>query len=369
LLHFDAVKNLYLSSTRHNEGKTLVGLGLAALLAKKVRGVGFMKPIGLASVEFAGDRIDHDVALLKEACRIPAFVKDMGPVTVDGFPAAWAQPAGREEVVEKIKAAYEKVTANKTLVLIEGAGNAASFAAFGLSGAFIAKTLDARVVLIASGGVGQPMDEVILNRSYFERSGVDVAGVILNKAYPGERDRTEKWMRKVLDHMKLPLLGVIPYDHDLSRATLSGLHERFKGKALNHEAGFSAPLGKVVLGAMSAGTALAELSGLTTLLCPVDREDILCAALSAMFLSGRKDFTLASLVIAGQAKLSETAMRMIKRTTIPTLQVDVDPYTVVSEIHAGDFKILPGDEDRIAKAIETVRQNVDLERLLDALKD
>ena len=363
------MKNLYLSSTRHNEGKTLVALGLAAALAKKVRGVGYMKPIGLASLEFAGERIDHDVALVKEACRIPAFVKDMGPVTVDGFPAAWAQPAGRDEVVEKIKEAYGKVTANKSLVLIEGAGNAASFAAFGLSGAFVAKTLESRVVLIATGGVGQPMDEVILNRSYYERTGVDVAGVIVNKSYPGERDRTEKWMRRVLDHMKLPLLGVIPYDHDLSRATLSGLQERFKGKPLNHEAGFVLPLGKIVLGAMNAGNALTGLSGLTTLLCPVDREDVLCAALSAMFLSGRKDFTLASLVIAGPGKLSEMALRMIKRTTIPTLQIEVDPYSVVSEIHAGDFKILPTDEERIAQAVETVRQNVDVDRLLDVLKD
>lgn len=363
------MKNLYLASTRHNEGKTVVALGLAAALARKVRGVGFMKPIGRASVEFAGDKIDHDVALLKEACRIPSFVKDMGPVTVDGFPTAWSSPGGREEVVEKIKAAYEKVTSNKTLVLIEGAGNAAAFGAFGLSGAFVAKTLDARVVLVASGGVGQPLDEILLNRSYFERTGVDVAGVVLNKAYPEERERTEKWMRRVLDAMKLPLLGVIPYDHELSRATLAGLFERLQGRVLNHEAGLSAPLGKVVLGAMSAGSALSALSGHATLLCPADREDVLCAALSAMFLSGRKDFTLASIVIAGGGQLSDMALRMIKRTTIPTLQVDVDPYTVVHEMHAGDFKILPTDEDRINRAVAAVGGNVDVDLLLDCLKE
>jgi BioD-like phosphotransacetylase family protein len=363
------VKNLYLASTRPTEGKTVLALGLAAILAKKVRGIGFMKPIGRASVEFAGDKIDHDVALLKEACRIPAFVKDMGPVTVDGFPGSWATPAGREGVVDAIKAAYEKVTANKTLVLIEGTGNAASFAAFGLSGAFVAKTLDARVVLVASGGVGQSMDEIILNRSYFERTGVDVAGVVLNKVLGEERDRAEKWMRRVLDHMKIPLLGVIPYEHDLSRATLSGLFERFQGKVLNNEAGFIAPLGKVVLGAMSAGTALSELSGHATLICPVDREDILSAALSAMFLSGRKDFTLASIVIAGRGQLSEMSLRMIKRTTIPTLHIEADAYTAVSEMHAGDFKILPTDEDRIARAVDVVRKNVDVDRLLDCLKE
>jgi BioD-like phosphotransacetylase family protein len=359
--------NLFIASTRSNEGKTLVALGLVAELSRRVRGVGFMKPIGRASVEFAGDRIDHDVALLKEACRIPAFVKDMGPVTVDGFPSDWTAPSGREEVVGRIQTAYEKLGAGKNLLVIEGAGNAAAFAAVGLSGAFLAKTLGAKAVLVATGGVGQPADEILLNKAYLDRSGIPLAGVILNKVYPEELGRVDQWLRRVLDHLKTPLLGAIPYEHDLARATLINLFERFKGKVLNHEAGMAAPLGKVVLGAMSAATALSELSGQATLLCPADREDLLTAAMSAMFLSGRKDFALVSIVIAGSGTLSETALRMIRRTSIPTLQVDPDIYTVVSEMHAGNFKILPGDTERISRAVETVRRHVDIDLLLQSL--
>jgi BioD-like phosphotransacetylase family protein len=169
--------------------------------------------------------------------------------------------------------------------------------------------------------------------------------------------------------MKAPLLGVIPYEHDLARATLVNLFERFKGQVLNHEAGMAAPLGKVVLGAMSAPTALSELSGQVTLLCPADREDVLTAALAAMFLSGKKDFALSSIVVAGAGTLSETVLRMIRRTSIPTLQVEPDIYTVVSEMHAGNFKILPGDAERISRAVETVRRNVDFDLLLESLRD
>ena len=193
------MKNLFVASTRHNEGKTLVTLGLAAGLGKKVKSFGFFKPVGRASVEFAGDRIDHDVALLKEACKIPAFVKDMGPVVFDGFPQAWTTTKGRDEAVDRIKSAYERVSANKGLTIIEGSGNAAMGAAFGLSNAFLAKTLEAKVVLVATGGVGQPTDEIILNRSYFERTGVEVLGVIVNKAYPEELERIEKLLK---DHAR-----------------------------------------------------------------------------------------------------------------------------------------------------------------------
>jgi len=230
------VKNLFIASTRHNDGKTLVALGLHARLTAAVKSVGYIKPIGKASVEFAGDRIDHDVALLKEARKISAFVKDMGPVVYDGFPAQWATPKGREEVVEKIKAGFEKVAAGKACVLIEGAGDAATGAAFGLSSAFLAKELGAKVVLVVSGGVGRPTDDVILNKAYFEQADVELAGVIVNKSLDDERDRVDKWMRRVLDMMKVPLLGVVPFDVELAKGSPLHLLERFKGRALHQEA-------------------------------------------------------------------------------------------------------------------------------------
>ncbi len=363
------MKNLFITSTRHNEGKTVITLGLAAAFAKRVKGIGYIKPVGKGSVEFAGEKIDHDVALIKEACKIPAYVKDMGPVVYDGFPTSWTSQDGREAVLEKIKAGYAKVAAGKNLVIVEGTGNAAAGAGFGLSNAFMAKLLNAKVILVASGGVGQPTDEIILNKSYFERAGVEVLGVVINKAFPHEFDRIDKWMRRVLEMMSVKLLGVIPYEHDLARATLLNLFERFKGAVLNGQNQMSQPLGKVVLGAMSAGAALEQLAGVVTLICPVDREDILLAGLSAMYLSGRKDFTLASIVIAGKGKLSETLLRMIKRTTIPVLHVDPDAFTVVSEVHQSNFKILPEDLERIGKAVQLVQAHVDVDAALQSLRE
>lgn len=362
------MKNLFLTSTRHNEGKTLVTLGLTAALARRVRSVGYMKPVGRGSVEFAGEKIDHDAVLVKEACGIPAFVRDMGPVCYDGFPTQWISPEGREAVVRKIQASFARCSANRDLMVIEGTGNAAAGAAFGLSNAFMAKLLDAKVVLVASGGVGQPTDEIFLNKNFFDKAGVEVLGAVVNKAYPTEFQRIDHWMRRALDAMGIRLLGVIPFEEELARATLSNLFERFRGRILNAEASLGEPLGKVVLGAMSAPAALEQLEGHVTLICPVDREDILVSALSAMFLSGRKDFTLASVVVTGKGKMSEMVTRMIRRTTIPALHVDADAYSVVAEVHAGNFKILPGDAVKIGRAVEIVQDRVDLDAILNGLK-
>ncbi|MBV8881033.1 MAG: AAA family ATPase [Planctomycetaceae bacterium] len=362
------MKNLFITSTRHNEGKTLVTLGLTAALGKRVRSVGYMKPLGKGSVEFAGEKIDHDAVLVKEACGIPAFVRDMGPVCYDGFPTQWISPEGREAVVKKIQSSFARCSSNRELMVIEGTGNAAAGAAFGLSNAFMAKLLDAKVVLVASGGVGQPTDEIFLNKNFFDKAGVEVVGAVVNKAYPTEFARIDQWMRRALEAMGVRLLGVIPYEEDLARATMSNLFERFRGRILNGEAGLGEPLGKVVLGAMSAPAALEHLTGQVTLICPADREDILVSALSAMYLSGRKDFTLASAVVTGKGKLSETVTKMIRRTAIPVLQVEQDAYSVVAEVHAGNFKILPGDTAKIDRAMKIVQDRVDLGALLDGLR-
>ena len=361
------MKNLFLTSTRHHEGKTLVTLGLTAAFSKRLKGVGYMKPVGRGSVEFAGEKIDHDAVLVKEACKIPAFVRDMGPVCYDGFPTSWISAEGREAVVKKIQSSFSRASANRELMVIEGTGNAAAGAAFGLSNAFMAKLLDAKVVLVASGGVGQPTDEIFLNKNFFDKAGVEVVGAIVNKAFPHEFERIDHWMRRALDAMGVRLLGVIPYEEDLARPTILNVQERFRGKVLNGDAAIGQPLGRVVLGAMSAASLLEQLSGHVTLVCPPDREDLLIPALSAMYLGGRKDFALASIIVAGHGKLPAVALQTIRRTTIPVLHVEPDAGAVVADLNSSSFKIHPQDEAKVRRAIDLVQERIDLDRLLHSL--
>src|SRR5262249_23497462 len=145
------------------------------------------------------------------------------------------------------------------------------------------------------------------------------------------------------------------------------LFERFRGRILNGEAAMGQPLGKVVLGAMSAAGVLEHLSGHVTLICPTDREDVLVSALSAIDLGGGKDLAVASVVVTGPGKLSAAALQMLRRTAIPVLQVEHDAFTVVSEVHAGNFKILPQDTTKIQRAIEAVRERIDLDLVLQTL--
>jgi len=363
-------KRVFVAATRMNDGKTTTCLGLYAALQSLYPRVGFIKPVGQRFVDVQGTQVDEDSYLLDTIYNVRVPIQSMSPVTIDAtFTRRYLKNPGQllPELKDKICRAFDRVSWEKDFTLIEGTGHAGVGSVFDLSNASVAKLLKSPVILVCPGGIGRPVDEIALNKNFFDKAGVEVMGAIVNKAFPHEFERIDHWMRRALEAMGVRLLGVIPYDDDLARASMLNLFERFRGKVLNGEAAMGQPLGKVVLGAMSAGSALEHLSGHVTLICPSDREDVLISALSAMYIGGRKDFALASIVLTGPDKLSGAALQMIRRTSIPVLHVEPDAFSVVAEVHAANIKILPEDEAKIRRAVETVQERIDLTMLLDSL--
>ena len=64
------------------------------------------------------------------------------------------------------------------------------------SNADIASLLDAKIVLVANGGLGNTFDELELNRNLCQRNNVDIAGVIINKVNPDKYDQTKEYLTK-----------------------------------------------------------------------------------------------------------------------------------------------------------------------------
>ena len=48
--------------------------------------------------------------------------------------------------------------------------------------------LGAKVIIVSSGGIGRPVDEIEMNRALFEKHGVEVIGAILNKVHLDKMD-------------------------------------------------------------------------------------------------------------------------------------------------------------------------------------
>ena len=85
--------------------------------------------------------------------------------------------------------------------------------------------LDAKVLLITEGGVGRPIDEIMLNKALFHESGVELIGVIINKVDPKKYDKLNYIIRLGLKQKGIDVFGVIPEEQNLKGFQIGKLIE------------------------------------------------------------------------------------------------------------------------------------------------
>src|SRR6202453_4852961 len=212
---------IFIAATRQNDGKTTTSLGLISALQTYFPRIGYIKPVGQRFVEIEEQKIDEDTVLMDAVYRLNTPLVDMSPIAVEpDFTRKYLQAANNEALVKKIQKAFDRVSWEKDFVLCEGSGHAGVGSVFDLSNARVAKLLGAKVIIVSQGGIGKPIDEIALNQALFEKEGVEVIGVILNKVIGEKLEYITDFARKGLKRKGLDLLGVIPHQRVLSSPTI-----------------------------------------------------------------------------------------------------------------------------------------------------
>src|SRR3954454_24139255 len=192
-----------------------------------------MKPVGQRTVIDDGQPADEDSVLMKAVFGLPEPYAVMSPVHIPhGFTKSYIGGRVVEDLGARIRAAHATF-AGHDILLVEGTGHAGVGAVIGLSNATVASMLRAPAVIVSEGGVGRPIDEIVLNASHFEAHGVPVAGAIVNKVRVDEQPGIEKTLRRGLALHGIPLLGVLPYRPILSNPTLGMILEGVGGRVIS----------------------------------------------------------------------------------------------------------------------------------------
>src|SRR5450432_201091 len=217
---------VFIAATRQNDGKTTTSLGLIAALQKHFPRVGYIKPVGQRFVEIEEEKIDEDSVLMDAVFRMNTPLVDMSPIAVEpDFTRKYLQSSNNEALVKKIQKAFDRVAWEKDFVLCEGSGHAGVGSVFDLSNAQVAKTLGAKVIIVTQGGIANPINEVSLNQALFEKEGVEIIGVIINKVHESKIPDITRFVRNGLKRKGLDLLGVLPHEQLLSNPTVDLIRE------------------------------------------------------------------------------------------------------------------------------------------------
>src|SRR3954453_64748 len=286
---------IFIAATRQNEGKTTTSLGLITALQPHYPRVGYIKPVGQRFIEIEEQKIDEDTVLMDSVYQLNCPLVDMSPIAVEpDFTRKYLANANYDLLVKKIQKAFDRVAWEKDFVLCEGSGHAGVGSVFDLSNAQDAKILGAKVIIITRGGIGKPIDEVALNQALFEKEGVEIIGVILNKVLGSKLEFITEFGRRGLKRKGLELLGVIPHQAVLSSPTIGLIREELGAEMLNQTSGSSNLVEGVAVGAMGAHNAMGFFKRGVLLITPGDLEDIILAACTS--LDGQSTETMTGIV-------------------------------------------------------------------------
>ncbi|HET7027619.1 MAG TPA: AAA family ATPase [Candidatus Limnocylindrales bacterium] len=369
------MRQLYLAATGQNRGKTTAALGLLNLFVREGLRTGFMKPVGQRTIIEQGVPADEDAVLMRAVFGLPERLDVMSPVHIPrGFTKAYIAGDVVEDLPATIRRSYETFLPDHDVLLVEGTGHAGVGAVIGLSNAAVARLLGTPAIIVSEGGIGRPIDEIVLNASLFAANGVPVAGAIVNKVDLDAQPSLPGVLERGLQRHGIRLLGVLPYRPILSNPTLGMIAEGLRATVVHPGPDLDRVIGDVAIGAMEPGHMLDRVSPGTLVIVPGDREDILLALTAAHLASpsgnGRdaaalRASTAAGIVLTGGYQAPGTVIEAIKAADLFCAIVPEDTYEVASEVHDLLVKTHPADTEKIALIKALVADFLDVDRILE----
>jgi BioD-like phosphotransacetylase family protein len=369
------MRHLYLAATGQNRGKTTTSLGLLDLFLAEGLRTGFMKPVGQRTiVDETGVPADEDAVLVKAVYGLPEPMTVMSPVHIPrGFTKAYIAGEVVEDLGARITTAHATFVDEKDVLLIEGTGHAGVGAVIGLSNAVVAARLGAPAVIVSEGGVGRPIDEIVLNVSHFAAHGVHVAGAIVNKVNVDTQPGIAAILEKGLARHGIPLLGVIPYRPILSNPSLAMIVEGTRAELLLAGPDLDLVIGGISVAAMDPHHVLLHVVGRRIVIVAGDREDVIIALARAHRAEARRPAVIrgevepatVGFVISGYRPRA-AVVDEIRRANLFACYLDEDTYQVASDVHDLLVKTHAADAGKIEMIKSIVAASLDADQVLAA---
>jgi len=225
------LSTLYVISLGAGVGKTAICAGLGRYLLNNGRKTGFFKPIIAGGEGLPVTGVDSDGIFMKRILSLGEPLENICPFIADH--------AG---LVDSVKQAYDRVSADKDVVIIEGVDG-------GLAGLSlrVAEALDARVIIVTACSGQLPGPELFDVAKGF---GGYLLGAVLNRV-PGRR------VADVHDEISgqsgrvgVDILGVFPEDRVLLALTVGELAEWVEGEIISSPDKSEELVESLMLGAM-----------------------------------------------------------------------------------------------------------------------
>ena len=340
------MKTIVVGSTHKSAGKTSLIVGLSKAAGKAS---GYIKPLGDRLLYRKKRLWDYDAALVTSVFSLEGNPEEM---TI-GFEHAKLQYMyDADSMKDKLSEMLTVASEGKELVFVEAGETLAYGSSLHLDPVAVAASLDARLVLVAGGSEGTIVDDVAFIQRYIDLSGVDFAGIIINKVRNLEDYRSTHLAD--VSALGLNILGVVPFEAEMTKLSVGHLAERLLAKVIAGEQGLSHKVNAIMVGAMSTNAAmqnpLFKKDG-KLVITGGDRTDLVLASIE----SNTSGIILTNNVLPPSNLVSKAQER-----GIPLLLVPFDTYQTASQLENIDPLMTKDDTRKMDLIAQMVKDHVSL---------
>ncbi len=363
-------KSLYVAATSQHVGKTTSTLGLVSAFRNRGINVGYSKPVGQRWLLQNGLQVDKDVVLFSDLLGFESDPSVHSPVILgQGATTDFLDnPAHFDYKNDILKAAHE-LDRRHELVIFEGTGHPGVGSVVGMSNADVAQLTGSGVIMVAEGGIGNTIDMLSMCLEKFHRLDVPIIGVILNKVLVDKREKVEYYIKKWLEPLGIPFLGSMPFDKTMSFPLLRTIVESVKGTVDYNADRLNNMVEGTIAGSMISTE---ELKG-------KHKNMLLCVGATRLSLAIENTLSVmkenqwdvppfSGIIATGHGDYSKTTVEFIEKHKIPLIRTMLETYGAVVKIARIEVKINLETPWKVARAVEMIEQNIDLDLILDKLR-
>ena len=344
------MNTLIVASLRSSTGKTNFIVGLNEALQKKV---GYMKPFGDRLLYSKKRLWDYDAALMTSLYAMKEHPDDMSI----GFDHSKLRFMYNEESIRaKVLELAENIGANKDLLIVE-AGKAISYGtSVYLDALSLAQYLGGRIVFVISGDDDTIVDDIMFVKRSVEMKNIEVAGIIVNKVH-NVADFKDTYLPEI-KQTGLNVLGVLPYQSELTFFSLRYLADKLFAKVLTAEANLSRRVKNIFIGAMSGNIAVQRplfKKEDKLIITGGDRSDMILASLN---------YNAAGIILTNNILPPSNIIAKAEECGTPMLLVTPDTYQVARQIDRMEALLTKDATDKVELLKNMVTDHVNIDALL-----
>ena len=352
--------NLYIASIEAESGKITLVLGVMETLLRRVREVGFFRPVIVSS-----DTPDDDIQLILSIHNPNLAYAETYGCTLDEARDLIAK-GQYNELLNIIVSKYKQLESKCGFVLCEGTDFTGVASALELDfNADVASNLGAPVMLVVNGQGKAPArlpDVVRVAKDAFEERNCKVFATCINRINPAE---LENFASAFKVNQSCEPVFLLPADPNLEKPTVGDILRTLDARLLNGDTeGLDRVAFDYKVAAMQLPLFLENITEGTLVITPGDRVDIQIGCLATPFFPDCP--SVSGLVLTGGIEPPPQILGLLARLpkpSLPVLSVTDDTFTTAVKIHDVRPIITPSNERKIALALGIFESHIDVKAL------